>query len=171
MRQAMALATRLRSEDLAAIFSSDLQRAVQTAKLIAAEHSASVRVDPRLREIDYGDWEGLTREEIAKAHKTIMRPLTDEPRVRFPAGPALDRLKHETQEFLSDILEEFQQETVAVVGHGVSFQIMLYELLDLPFRDYWLLYMYNGSITEVYVQQSQAVLIRLNDTCHNPEAL
>jgi broad specificity phosphatase PhoE len=62
--QARALAERLRRERLAAIYSSDLERAVETAEIIAAEVGVPVRRDSRLRELHFGRWEGLTTEEI-----------------------------------------------------------------------------------------------------------
>jgi broad specificity phosphatase PhoE len=61
-RQAVELAGRLRSID--AVYSSDSERARETAAVVAAWHGLSVRTDERLRELDFGEWEGLTRHEI-----------------------------------------------------------------------------------------------------------
>ncbi|MBI4759502.1 MAG: histidine phosphatase family protein, partial [Chloroflexi bacterium] len=62
--QAQALTSRMAGEVLDAIYASDLQRAWQTAEVIAAPHGLPVRPEPRLREIDFGAWEGLTFDEI-----------------------------------------------------------------------------------------------------------
>jgi broad specificity phosphatase PhoE len=62
--QARRLAARLRGERLDAIYASDLIRAVETASIVAEPHGLEVRRDPRLREFDFGDWEGLTWDEI-----------------------------------------------------------------------------------------------------------
>lgn len=62
--QAMALAEALRHEKLAAIFSSDLQRAMETAQAIAQLHNLPVTPDAAFRERSYGVFEGLSREEI-----------------------------------------------------------------------------------------------------------
>ena len=64
--QSEGSAERLESEDIGAVYASDLQRASETAKAIARRHGLEVRLDERLREIDQGDWTGLTPEEIAK---------------------------------------------------------------------------------------------------------
>ena len=65
-RQAEELADRLATERLAAIYSSDLRRAHETARIVGRRLGLDVTVVPRLREIDVGSWSGLTRDEIAE---------------------------------------------------------------------------------------------------------
>jgi len=62
--QARALAATVTEID--AIYASDLARARQTAEIVGAEHGVPVRVEPRLREVDVGEWSGLTNDEIAE---------------------------------------------------------------------------------------------------------
>src|SRR6185369_7089516 len=65
-RQATRLAKHLLpiADEITAIYSSDLVRASETAEIIAARLEKTVRVDVRLREIDMGEWQGLTGDEI-----------------------------------------------------------------------------------------------------------
>jgi broad specificity phosphatase PhoE len=62
--QAEELAARLRNESIAAVYASDLRRASETAEIVAASMKLAVVVDPRLREIDVGSWQGRTRDEL-----------------------------------------------------------------------------------------------------------
>jgi 2,3-bisphosphoglycerate-dependent phosphoglycerate mutase len=62
--QAQELGARLRREPVAAVYSSDLLRASETAEIVAASFGLPIAVDPRLREIDVGSWEGRTRDEL-----------------------------------------------------------------------------------------------------------
>jgi broad specificity phosphatase PhoE len=62
--QAQAMAPALASREVAAIYSSDLRRANETAQIVAAALSLPVTADPELREIDVGEWSGLTTPEI-----------------------------------------------------------------------------------------------------------
>jgi probable phosphoglycerate mutase len=62
--QARALAEQLREIPFDAVYSSDLQRAHETAVIVAAPHRVPVVADPELREIDVGSWSGLTKAEI-----------------------------------------------------------------------------------------------------------
>jgi broad specificity phosphatase PhoE len=61
-QQARELAAQL--HDIAAIYSSDTIRAQETAEIVGASLGLRVRTDPRLREVNFGEWEGLTRREI-----------------------------------------------------------------------------------------------------------
>ena len=58
-RQAVALAQRFADEGISAVYASDLLRARQTALTIAEPHGLHVRDEPLLREMSFGDWEGL----------------------------------------------------------------------------------------------------------------
>jgi broad specificity phosphatase PhoE len=65
-RQAAELATQLDKVD--AIYSSDTIRARQTAEIVGAQLGLNVETDPRLREVNFGEWEGLTRHEINRLY-------------------------------------------------------------------------------------------------------
>lgn len=75
-KQARALARNLARVPIAAIYSSDLRRAAETAAIVADGRGLEVRLDPELRENDFGDWTGLTRDEVEQ---------------RFPHGALLRR--------------------------------------------------------------------------------
>jgi probable phosphoglycerate mutase len=62
--QARELGDRLREEPITAVYSSDLQRASETAAIVARILGLPVELDPRLREIDVGSWQGRTHEEL-----------------------------------------------------------------------------------------------------------
>jgi broad specificity phosphatase PhoE len=72
--QAQALAEELRTIPFDAVYSSDLQRARETAVIVAAPHGVPVVTDAGLREIDVGSWSGLTRGEIAARFPGGERP-------------------------------------------------------------------------------------------------
>src|SRR4029079_14367922 len=73
IEQAKALAAQLAGERLTAVFSSDLSRALETARGGAAAHGLEVTIDPRLREKNFGTWEGLTVVEIAERFPDAQR--------------------------------------------------------------------------------------------------
>ncbi len=114
--QAAELAERLAGDGIAAIYSSDLARASQTARVVAERLGLDVVEDPGLREIDVGSWSGLTRAEVEE---------------RFPEGYARWRggeIGHdgETREQLTDrvvaaverVAADHPEGTVLVVTHG-----------------------------------------------------
>jgi len=64
-RQAAELAERLAAAEIAAVYSSDLRRAYETAEIVAAVKGLDITAEPDLREMDVGTWSGLTSEAIA----------------------------------------------------------------------------------------------------------
>ena len=70
--QATLLAARLRSVEFSAVYSSDLARAAETAGIITAGRDLPVTTDTDLREFSYGEWEGLTLEEVETRYPGVL---------------------------------------------------------------------------------------------------
>src|SRR5262245_27471724 len=85
--QARRLAARLRGEGIGRVWSSELSRARETAETIAAAMGVSVRVEPGLNEIDFGEWEGLSIQEIeARDPERFVAWRSGDESFRFPGG-------------------------------------------------------------------------------------
>ncbi len=87
--QARILAGRLAGEAIDLALTSDLARAVLTAGIILGGRPVSAVPDPRLREIDFGLWEGLTHEEILARDGEAYRRWLDDPMAPIPSGECL----------------------------------------------------------------------------------
>jgi probable phosphoglycerate mutase len=122
-RQAAALARALANEPLDAIFSSDLQRAWQTAHAVAAPRDMPIIVDPGLRERCFGAFEGLLYDDIQSrfpdAHAAWKARA---PAVRYPAGQhvaeTLDEFFARVAGALARLLQDRAYRKVALVTHG-----------------------------------------------------
>jgi broad specificity phosphatase PhoE len=90
--QAMAVAAALASEPISAIVSSDLSRALETARAIAGHHGLEVRADARLREFRFGAWEGLTWDEIVARYPVAEEMAFSSVRDYAPTGG--ERFEH-----------------------------------------------------------------------------
>jgi probable phosphoglycerate mutase len=106
--QARDLAERLEDVALDAIYSSDLVRARETAEAVARAKGLPVRVDPQLRETDFGSWEGLTREEIAERFPDRARP----------DGETYEQVRERMLAAINRIAAEHAGGTVLIVSHG-----------------------------------------------------
>ena len=85
--QAEALARRLASEPIAAVYSSPLRRALHTAEIIARPHALPVEPVPAFTSADYGDWEGMLVSEVARQHPDLFDLWRRHPdRLQFPGG-------------------------------------------------------------------------------------
>jgi probable phosphoglycerate mutase len=128
-RQAKFLAETLRSEPIAAVFASDLARAVETARDIATVHGLRVSRDRRLREIDQGRWEGLTVPEIRERDASLHTRWEAEPlSVRLPDGESVDDVRKRSLAALYDIVRTFPDQLVCLVSHKVVMTILRCEL-------------------------------------------
>jgi broad specificity phosphatase PhoE len=116
--QAAAVARALAPFRLEAIYASPLQRAVATAQAIAAAARLEVRIEAELRESAYGDWEGLTRGEVAARDANLLRRWESDPDVAPPgAGESL----RDTQRRIAACADRLAQlhagATLALVSH------------------------------------------------------
>ena len=134
--QARELAEALRQEPIAAVYSSTLARAYDTAVEIANVHGLKVTRDRRLDEIDQGLWEGLRRDEIVVAHPDLHERWLQFPLdLRLPEGETLEEVCQRVREALEDILQLHVGQTVCIVGHSVSMAVIKNELQGLSLVD------------------------------------
>jgi len=108
--QALELGARRRDEDLAAVFSSDLRRAVETAEVAFGESGVPILLDWRLRECDYGE----RNAEPAEAHGQDRAAHVDEP---FPGGESWCQAIARVGSFLRDLTPRWDGTRVVVIGH------------------------------------------------------
>jgi broad specificity phosphatase PhoE len=116
--QARALARALAGERLVAVYASDLARARETAEVVAREHGLSVTVDPRLREIDFGAFEGLTTAEIEARADGGAPPWPTDDDTAFPGGETYAAMGTRVVTALSDVAASHPDGAVLIVLHG-----------------------------------------------------
>jgi broad specificity phosphatase PhoE len=110
---ARELGERRRADGIDIVFSSDLQRAVDTAKIAFAGTKIPLHQDARLRECDYGELNGAPREEV----EAIRIEHVETP---FPGGESYTDVVGRTREFLVDLLRDHDGTRVLVIAHGAN---------------------------------------------------
>jgi len=167
MTQAEKLRERLASEPIREIYSSDLKRALHTAEVIASSHQVDVIPRPELREIDFGQFEGMTFAEIQSLYPEAAKLWTgSNPELRFPGGESLNTLATRVASFLTKLAGTETSDTVLVVGHGGPLRIIVCRLLGLDLSHWWQIQLDPASLTVVETYPEGAVLCLLNDVCH-----
>ncbi|MGH2995110.1 MAG: histidine phosphatase family protein [Gaiellaceae bacterium] len=132
-RRARVLAEALEGHSLAAVYASPRRRALETARPIAAAHGLTTVVDEDLRELDFGELEGRTYEEIAVAHPALYAAWMHQPtEVRFPGGESYQDLRRRVSRALAQLRARHTGDAVAVVAHGGVNRVVLAEALALP---------------------------------------
>jgi alpha-ribazole phosphatase len=131
--QAQRAARLLYGENIDMVFSSDLLRAVETAHVIASVHKVPVKITPSLREINFGDWEGLTFAEIQTCYPQLLSEWLRDPfRVRIPGGETAEDVKERVIDAWNSVLRNASGEkTVVIVAHGGPLRVLLCQLTGI----------------------------------------
>jgi alpha-ribazole phosphatase len=130
--QMRSVARRLKKTPLSAVYCSPRQRAYESAKILAVEHNLDVSSDPRLCEIDFGEFEGLTYDEAAERYPEQYREWMEQPTaVTFPGGESYMALRERVRRCLEDLYTSHSGQTIAVVSHGGVNRVILAEALHL----------------------------------------
>lgn len=134
------LVNRLRTENIGVVYTSDLRRAQATGRAIADAFAVDCQVRSALREVDFGQWEGLTWKEIEQRDETYARRwIAEYPRLSAPNGESLrdfERRVLEEVRFLST-RPTAEGRRVAVVTHAGVLRTMLCVLYGCSEDDAW----------------------------------
>jgi len=123
----------LKTEPIAAIYTSPLSRAVESARILAGVLSRPIEIAADLREIDFGDFEGLTYDEIAVRYPDLYRKWMETPtEVRFPNGESFSQMRGRVLGAFEAIQRERKEQTVAIVSHGGVNRILIAWALRMP---------------------------------------
>jgi 2,3-bisphosphoglycerate-dependent phosphoglycerate mutase len=134
-RQAERIAEDLAARRIDAIYSSALSRSLETARAIAARHGLEAIPDPRLNEIDQGEWEGVVVTEIAERHPELFAQWGRDPRgVRPPGGESIREVHDRVIGAVEQIARRHPGGTVCLVSHKTAIVVIRshYRGLDLP---------------------------------------
>jgi len=165
--RAVAEAIRARWPHVAAVYSSPLLRARQTAEPIATAYATPAQVHPGLRDVDYGAWTGLTPSEAESRDPDLYRLWRTVPgQVRFPDGEMLGEVQGRLLQFLENIESAHSGQTIALVGHVVVNRVLLCTLLGLDLDAFWRIGQDNGAISLAHCEHGANAVLCLNDTCH-----
>ena len=134
--QALRLRQQLAGIPFAAVYSSDLRRASETAGILAAPSGIEVQPDPRLREMNLGVWEGQLVTEIAAQYPAAWAErLRDPLHARAPGGESVAEVAARVAEAANAIARANSAGPVLVVSHGVALATLLCQARRQPLAE------------------------------------
>jgi len=120
-------------QPLSAIYASPLSRTRESAGILAAALQSPLEISAGLREINFGDFEGLTYDEIAARHPDLYRLWMERPtQIRFPNGESFSEMRVRVLETFDEIRQNHAGQTIAMVSHGGVNRIVLAWALQMP---------------------------------------
>ncbi len=163
-KQARIISGYFKNKNISVIYSSKLKRALETAELIAKPHNLKVKQDERLNEIDFGEWEGLTFEQIKKKYPGLAREYLSKPQnIKIPGGESFSEFKNRIKASLEEILVQ-EEGDVAIVSHGGVNKVIICELLKIPFSHLWQIKQDGGAINKIEIYEDMNVVSLINYT-------
>ena len=167
-RQAEATARRIHATWApAAIYASPLSRSRATAEAIGKPLGLSPSPVQGLIDIDYGEWQGLTPNEVGSRWSELLDTWHRAPDwAAIPGGETLQDVLTRTVSALRDLIRQHPSDTVVLVGHDSVNRVILLHALQLPLSRYWRLGQGPCAINEIDFSQEGFVVLSFNETYH-----
>lgn len=146
IQQAEEVKRQLEGIELAAVFSSPLQRAYTTACMASGKEA---KKDNRLIEADFGEWEGKTKEEFIAEKESLWLDWMRDPAVYRAGGTGESgaEIVARVDDFFQSLLKTYSEGNIMVVAHNGINRLYLAHKLGMPLKNYRQLVQQNSSIT------------------------
>lgn len=166
-RQCRCLALKLKGDDIKAVYSSPLSRALGTARAIASQHGLDVITEPALREIDCGSMEGSTVKDIGQRLRELLI-AKEEGNLLFKGcgGESLEELQKRAWGAIERIASQYSDGTVVVISHYFVIATILCTVLGHPVFQLGKFRLGETSISAINFSDSGPYLSLFNDRCH-----
>jgi len=150
-----------------AVYTSPLGRCRETGAAIAAPFRLEPRPIDGLADIDYGEWQGLTRDEARERWPDETELWFRAPHLAvIPGGETLAALLSRASAALRDILRRHPDQTVVLVGHDSVNRVLLLFALELPLSRYWQLRQEPCGVSELLFDNESFTIGSINQTQH-----
>ncbi len=169
LAQAEATGRRVASGwQVSAVYSSPLARAVKTAEAIARPFNLPVRLQPLLTDIDYGEWQGLSPDEVRANWPVILDIWYNAPGLaKIPGGESLFVVQARGMTVVRELVDKHPTQTIVLVGHTVINRAILLSVLGLSPARFWHLGQDTCALNIFEsIGNNDFILKSLNDTCH-----
>ncbi|MDD3115581.1 MAG: histidine phosphatase family protein [Anaerovibrio sp.] len=138
MAQAEKLGANFPVDKVAAVYASSLKRAMATGDAVARRFGLETAACRELMEISFGDWEGMTYEEINAVWPSVHDGLFCRPDITAcPNGEGFAGVQKRAVAKLQELVKKHQGETFVIAAHGGVNRTLLCHALGLPLRYMW----------------------------------
>jgi ribonuclease H / adenosylcobalamin/alpha-ribazole phosphatase len=165
--QAEAVAQALAGAGIAAVYTSPLERARVCAELIAKPHGVEPRLEADVREMSFGEWEGLSRDELATRFPADASAWRATPNLVLPpGGEPLPTVATRVRRVVDRLIATHGGEAVVVVTHAVVSRLIVLAALGLGPDRLWAVDASPAGITEIEYVGEWATVHRMNTLTH-----
>lgn len=148
-KRAIQLGNCLKDIDFDIIYSSPLNRAFETAKLIRGNKDTELKTHDGLKELSHGIWEGMRMEEIEKKHSKEYSIYRNTPAAYIPTeGESFTVLFERVKSFLDEI-SSMDYKNVLIVSHGITIKSIIAIIKELSWEEFSTLEVYTGTALNI----------------------
>lgn len=166
-KQAESLGLSFKRMEISGIYSSPLQRALDTARAIASHHQLEVQIEPALREIDAGELEGRSIVELGTSFsRFLLRWRQGQGSEKMPGGESVNDLADRVWSAIQRIVGKHNQGTAVVVSHYFVTVAVICKALGLPLTNIERIRVQPSSVSILEFGDGHTCLVSLGDTCH-----
>lgn len=167
IRQGQMAAEGLKNVPIDVCYSSPLSRSYDTAVMIAKHHGLEVTKDPRLIEINHGEWEGLLSDEVAGKYPELLKKWrTTVVDCQMPGGENIHDVNVRAMEAFKEYAEKHQGQNVLVVSHDGVNKAVLCSILEADLCKFWQFKQDNTCINVFEYIDGVWRLVLMNSTSH-----
>ncbi|MFW6278643.1 MAG: alpha-ribazole phosphatase [Bacillota bacterium] len=166
-QQARQTGSYLASRKIDALYSSDLKRAYHTAQKINQYQELEIQCQKKLREMDFGTWEGLTYQEIKEKNPQLLAEWNRDPaKINPPRGENLQIVQQRAKKCFQEIIADNEGKKVLIVSHGGVIKVFLATILNMDLKNYWQFNVDQTGINIIKFYEGKAIIKQLNNRSH-----
>jgi len=166
IRQAHNIVSALADAPLTAIYSSPRRRCTQAASILGAAKSLPIGILDALRELDFGEFEGRTYDEIEASHPAFYRQWMESPtEVQFPGGESFSQVRARVLQARDDLLIRHRSESIAVFTHGGAIRILIAEALGMPAHNLFRIGQSHSGISRIRYVNNTPIIEQISLSC------
>lgn len=162
-KQAQELVERLKPIELAAIYSSPLDRTLETAQPVAKARGLKINKVPNLGEVKYGDWQGQSLKVLAQKKEWKMVQATPST-FAFPNGESFRELQSRAVAAVEKIVAAHEKDTIVLFSHGDVIKVIVAYYSGIALDNFQRIAISPASISVIAIGPFGARIGRLNDT-------
>ena len=165
---AIRLGQRLKEIDFSKIYSSTLGRAKDTANYIRGNKDIEIELLDGLKEMGFGSWEGVDKEQVIELHKEDHYNFWNKPELyKREDSEGFDELFQRVEESLEYIIENSKDENILIVSHGLTIKAIYSIINNYTVEEFWTLpYIDGTSLTILEIDGEERKFILEADTSH-----
>ena len=164
IKQAEAVARYLKPVAVEVVLCSPVPRARQTAEIIARAHNLSATPAEGLTDLDFGDWQGKSIDDVRNT--AVFRDWTEHPEsVQLPGGESLSSARQRAVAVVTEAVRRYKG-CVVLVTHRVIVKVLVCALLGLDNSHFWDIGIDAAAVSSFTAERGRYILNKHNDTCH-----